>query len=72
MSDYFKNNVDYYNKLVDDILDCEKDKEFYQKMLTSIANEEEEKEKQFEQKIEAIDKEIDDLNFKKSNLSTIL
>lgn len=70
MSDYFKNNIDYHNKLVDDILDCEKDKEFYQKKLASVTSEEEEK--QLKQTIEAIDKDIDDLNLKKSNVSTIL
>lgn len=57
-------------KFISDIYYLEIEKERCQKDLASVANEEEAK--QLEQKIEAIDVEIDEMNFKKSNVSTTL
>lgn len=68
MSDYY--TIEDYNKFNRNVFDLEKDKEYYQKMLASATNEEEEK--QLNQRIKVIDKEIDELKFKISNVTTTL
>ena len=68
MSDYY--TIEDYNKFNQNVFDLEKDKEYYQKMLASATNEEEEK--QLNQRIKVIDKEIDELKFKISNVTTTL
>ena len=68
MSDYY--TIEDYNTFNQNIFDLEKDKEYYQKMLASATNEEEEK--QLNQKIRGIDKEIDALKIKISNVTTTL
>lgn len=68
MSDYYI--IEDYNKFNQNVFDLEKDKEYYQKILASATNEEEEK--QLNQRIKVIDKEIDELKFKISNVTTIL
>ena len=68
MSDY--HTIEDYNKFNQNVFDLEKDKEYYQKMLASATNEEEEK--QLNQRINVIDKEIDELKFKISNVTTTL
>ena len=68
MNDYY--TIEDYNKFNQNVFDLEKDKEYYQKMLASATNEEEEK--QLNQRIKVIDKEIDELKFKISNVATTL
>ncbi|NOR48301.1 MAG: hypothetical protein GQ533_09710 [Methanosarcinaceae archaeon] len=68
MSDHY--TIEDYNKFSQNIFDLEKDKEYYQKMLASATNGEEEK--QLNQKIGVIDKKIDELKIKISNVTTTL
>ena len=68
MSDYY--TIKDYNTFNQNVFDLEKDKEYYQKMIVSATNEEEEK--QLNQRIKVIDKEIDELKFKISNVMTTL